>query len=143
MQEFHRLRSTAGAVIVRRSHLDAARVSGSARDLARLLANLGDNSIHYARSEVTIGLFASRPGIVEVVFTDDGPGIPAIDRERIFDRFTRLDDSRSRSAPVFGTGLGLAIAQQIAMRHGGSIRASAREDGASGAVLTVRLPRSD
>jgi signal transduction histidine kinase len=49
---------------------------------------------------------------------DDGPGVPSVDRERIFDRFTRLDDARTRGG---GTGLGLAIAREIAERHGGTI----------------------
>ena len=52
--------------------------------------------------------------------TDDGPGIPAADRDRVFDRFTRLDDARARDAG--GAGLGLAIVRELVRRHGGTVR---------------------
>jgi signal transduction histidine kinase len=65
---------------------------------------------------------------------DDGPGIPEEDRERVFDRFVRLDDGRTRDAG--GSGLGLAIVAEIAHAHGGTVTAD-------GSVLTVRLPRAD
>ncbi|MGI5322353.1 sensor histidine kinase [Actinomadura nitritigenes] len=71
--------------------------------------------------------------IVEV--RDDGPGIPDADRDRVFERFTRLDAARSRSEG--GSGLGLALARQIAAVHGGTLRAA---DGALGARLVLRLP---
>jgi signal transduction histidine kinase len=73
----------------------------------------------------------------DVVLTvdDDGPGIPSDQRERIFDRFARLDEARTRSGG--GTGLGLAIARQIAVDHGGALTA---EDGATGARFVLRLP---
>ena len=54
-----------------------------------------------------------------VTVTDDGPGIPAADRERVFDRFTRLDDARGRDSG--GTGLGLAIVRELVAAHGGSV----------------------
>ena len=69
---------------------------------------------------------------------DDGPGIPAEDRERVFERFTRLDDARARDAG--GTGLGLAIVRQIVDRHGGRIEVDDAPGG--GAIVTVKLPLS-
>ena len=70
--------------------------------------------------------------------TDDGPGIPPADRERVFDRFTRLDDARARDAG--GSGLGLAIVRELLRRSGGTITLT---DGspAGGLRAEVRLPR--
>ena len=72
----------------------------------------------------------------EIVVFNDGPPIGPADRERIFDRFVRLDDSRSRSGG--GTGLGLPIARDIVAAHGGTIVV---DDLAEGAELRIRLPR--
>ncbi|XVQ87829.1 ATP-binding protein [Microbispora siamensis] len=69
---------------------------------------------------------------------DDGPGIPPEDREAVFDRFTRLDDARTRDAG--GSGLGLAIVREIAARHGGTVVIGDSPGG--GACFTVRLPIS-
>jgi signal transduction histidine kinase len=69
--------------------------------------------------------------------TDDGPGIPDNERERIFDRFVRLDESRQRGSG--GTGLGLSIAREIATAHGGSVVAASARLGAS-FVVTLPLP---
>lgn len=139
LNEAHRLQRRSGDVAVHLGHLDAARIPGSARDLARLVANLGDNALHYAQTEVRVELF-STPGALAIVVTDDGPGIAVEDRERVFDRFTQLEDARSRAVPVPGAGLGLAIAQQIAARHGGTITVGERGDAISGTVMTVTLP---
>jgi len=69
-----------------------------------------------------------------VTVADDGPGIPVEERERVFERFTRLDDARSADG---GAGLGLAIAREIAERHGGSL---ALTGSGSGARFVLRLP---
>ncbi|EME50460.1 sensor histidine kinase [Amycolatopsis decaplanina] len=109
-------------------------VSGEPVQLERLLRNLLDNAVRHARSSVTVRLRREAgEAILEV--SDDGPGIPPADRERVFDRFARLDDARARDAG--GTGLGLTLARDIVVRHGGSLRA---EDGAPGARLVARLP---
>ncbi len=78
-----------------------------------------------------------RGAAAELTVNDDGPGIPTADAERIFERFTRLDDARS--AGDGGAGLGLAIARDIAERHGGSL--TLESPAAGGARFVLRLPR--
>jgi len=73
---------------------------------------------------------------VRLTVDDDGPGIPPDARERVFERFTRLDDGRSRHDG--GTGLGLAVVRTIVTRHHGAVRADTSPLG--GARLTVTLP---
>jgi signal transduction histidine kinase len=92
-------------------------VRGDAGQLARAVANLLDNAVRHARSAVTVTL-AEAGGEAVLSVADDGPGIPAADRDRVFERFTRLDSARSADG---GAGLGLAIARDIAERHGGGL----------------------
>ncbi|OEJ36001.1 hypothetical protein BGK67_27680 [Streptomyces subrutilus] len=113
-------------------------VRGSELWLARVVTNLLDNAQRFAvrRVDLTLGVCGGpggRTAVLEV--TDDGPGIPPGDRERVFERFTRLDDARSRDHG--GAGLGLAIARDLAAHHGGTLTA---EDSPRGARLVVRLP---
>ncbi|GAA0939129.1 sensor histidine kinase [Actinocorallia libanotica] len=110
------------------------RVHGARAQLSRLFANLLDNAHRYGGGEIR--LVARRAGEdALVVVADQGPGIPDADKERIFNRFTRLDTARSREAG--GTGLGLAIAREVAQAHGGSV---GMEDSLHGARFVVRLP---
>jgi signal transduction histidine kinase len=111
-----------------------ARIQGDPAQLARALRNLGDNASRHAEGHVDLGL-QIRGANVAVVVEDDGPGIPAADHERVFERFVRLDESRARASG--GTGLGLAIAREIASAHGGSL---AVEAGARGARFVLVLP---
>ncbi|OEJ60876.1 two-component sensor histidine kinase [Streptomyces agglomeratus] len=113
----------------------AFEVAGSRGQLARVLGNLLDNAQRHARSSVVIRLRAEG-GAVMVEVADDGPGVPVGERERIFERFVRLDDARARDDG--GAGLGLAIARDVATRHGGSL--SVREGERGGALFTLRLP---
>jgi signal transduction histidine kinase len=92
-------------------------VRGDAGQLARAVTNLLDNAVRHARSAVAVTL-AEDAGRAVLVVADDGPGIPAADRDRVFERFTRLDSARSADG---GAGLGLAIARDIAERHGGGL----------------------
>jgi signal transduction histidine kinase len=92
---------------------------GAEEELTRALSNLVDNAARYATSAVQITL-SSYDGTVSVIVDDDGPGIPADDRERVFERFTRLDDSRARHKG--GSGLGLAVVRSVVTRHHGRIR---------------------
>ncbi|MFF7294504.1 ATP-binding protein [Streptomyces sp. NPDC008265] len=119
--------------------LDAPAPVPAAGDPARLeraLANLVDNAVRHARTEVLVRA-AGADGWVLLEVTDDGPGIPEADRERVFERFVRLDADRGRAAG--GTGLGLAIAREIARAHGGDVRALPAPAG--GARLVLRVPR--
>ena len=78
---------------------------------------------------------ASDAGMAKIDIVDDGPGVPAADRLRVFDRFVRLDDSRTRT--VGGTGLGLAIVRQIARAHHGDV---AFLDAPNGSTVRLCLP---
>lgn len=110
------------------------RVLGDRHHLARALRNLTDNAARHARHRVELRLHLnSTTAIVEVL--DDGPGIPGADRDRIFERFVRLDQSRARDSG--GTGLGLSIARQIARAHRGDL---VLNDGESGAHFTMTIP---
>ncbi|MEU6035589.1 HAMP domain-containing sensor histidine kinase [Actinomadura sp. NPDC047616] len=110
------------------------RVEGNRLQLARLLVNLLTNADRYASGHVEVVVRAEgEEAVVEVC--DDGPGIPSADRERVFQRFTRLDTARSRAAG--GTGLGLTIARDIAVAHGGRLYVA---DSLRGARLMLRLP---
>lgn len=110
-------------------------VRGHAGRLERVLRNLVDNAERHAKSRVTITLTASGGESVLTV-QDDGPGIPAEERERVFDRFVRLDADRAREDDG-GAGLGLAIASEVAHSHAGTLRVA---DSTSGARLELRLP---
>jgi hypothetical protein len=81
---------------VGRGDPDAA-VVASAEELRRAITNLVDNAVRHARTRVELAAVVS-DGRVVLTVTDDGPGIPPADRERVFDRFTRLDDARDRDA---------------------------------------------
>ena len=92
--------------------------SANSEELHRALANLVDNAVRHAGSSVTLAVRADG-GRAVLTVVDDGPGIPAGERERVFERFTRLDDARDRDAG--GTGLGLAIVRELLRRSDGSI----------------------
>ncbi len=110
-----------------------ASVTGDPEALRRVLVNLVDNAVRHASTEVSVCVEAGR---LEVV--DDGPGISAADRERVFDRFFRGDASRSRESG--GTGLGLAIVRDLVRAHGGIVTLGDRGDGRPGLAAVVRLP---
>ncbi|WP_245699581.1 sensor histidine kinase [Streptomyces roseifaciens] len=110
-------------------------VSGNASQLTRVLGNLLDNAQRHAASCVSVTLSREDDAVVLTV-GDDGAGVPPAERERIFERFVRLDDARSRDEG--GAGLGLAIVRDVVQRHGGRI--SVRRAPESGALFEVRLP---
>lgn len=138
LAEVHRLRETGGKTITLAA-LDAARVTGSHRDLARAIRNLTDNARDHAHSEVRLALSVNNK-VAEITTIDDGDGIAETDRDRLFERFTRLDESRARTLTGGGFGLGLAIARQIALAHGGTLTAHDRADGLPGAEFLLRIP---
>ncbi|MFF4914746.1 ATP-binding protein [Streptomyces tendae] len=110
-------------------------VAGSRGQLGRVLANLLDNAQRHARSSVEVTVRRDGDAVVAAV-ADDGDGVPAADRERIFERFVRLDAARSRDDG--GAGLGLAIARDVAVRHGGTL--TVHDAPAGGALFELRLP---
>jgi len=108
--------------------------------LREAITNVIDNAIKYSPMAATIALSVRTDGLNAVIdVTDQGPGIPAEHRERIFDRFFRLDTARSRDAG--GTGLGLAIAKWAVEINHGSIRVDAAATG--GSVFRISLPRGN
>ncbi|WP_171165414.1 cell wall metabolism sensor histidine kinase WalK [Streptomyces sp. I05A-00742] len=114
---------------------DPAVVRGSAVQLERLIRNLLDNACRHARTGVGITVRPDPSGTVLVEVTDDGPGVPAAEREYVFKRFGRLEDARARSSG--GSGLGLAISREIAHLHGGTLHFA---DAVRGARAVGRLP---
>ena len=111
-------------------------VTGDPAQLERLLRNLLDNATRYGSTRAEVSVRTVGAEVVLSVY-DDGPGIPVQDRERVFERFTRLDYARSRKTG--GSGLGLAIAREIAQRH----HATLTIDGSpSGTRFVARLPRA-
>ncbi|MFG2085647.1 sensor histidine kinase [Spirillospora sp. NPDC048824] len=117
----------------------AVTVQGGRSELARLLTNLIDNAVRHASREVTVILRPESPTTAVVEVIDDGTGIAPEDRERVFERFTRLAEGQHRDAG--GTGLGLAISRDIAEAHRGSLILTDRVDGVPGARFVLRLPR--
>ncbi len=117
----HELRSVneRGRVRIDSNGVSAAHVTGDADQLRRAVKNLLDNAERHAAGTVTVTL-AEQDGEARLTVRDDGEGIARDDRIHVFERFTRLDEARSRDAG--GSGLGLAITRDIIERHGGSIR---------------------
>jgi two-component system phosphate regulon sensor histidine kinase PhoR len=133
--------AAARPVIIRRDIApDAAAVNGDPAKLHDALRNLLENAINYSPEGGTIALASRRgDGHVVITVTDDGPGIPASDLRRVFERFYRVDKARSRGTrDPGGTGLGLAIVRHLIELHGGKV--SAHNAAAGGAVMTVELP---
>ncbi|MHB1487982.1 MAG: sensor histidine kinase [Acidimicrobiales bacterium] len=133
MAEGRRLRM-AGRVAVDLKGVSGARVIGDLDQLSGMVRNLVDNAQRHAASRVVLELNRSDRDVALVV-ADDGAGIPLSERQRVFERFHRLDEARSRDAG--GSGLGLAIVREIAEAHGGSVDVT---DSEVGARLEVRLP---
>jgi len=110
------------------------RTLAPAADVNRALTNLVDNAVRHARSLVVLDATAVGHE-VEVTVTDDGHGIPIEDRDRVFDRFLRLDEARDRDSG--GSGLGLPITRALLRRNGGDVRL---EDAGPGVRAVVCLP---
>jgi signal transduction histidine kinase len=106
-------------------------VSGQPDELRRALANLVDNAVRHASTRVEVRAYEDGPAVA-VSVSDDGSGIPAAERERVFERFTRLEPGR-------GLGLGLYIARQLARAQGGDLLLTDARH-AAGARFELRLP---
>ena len=114
------------------TNVSAGRVHGRHDELTRMVSHLLDNAARHATSSVKVSLRSS-PRVVELAVEDDGPGVDPADRDRIFERFARLDDARTRDEG--GAGLGLAVVRSIAERSGGSVTVD--RSSAGGARFTV------
>ena len=110
-------------------------IPGADHELARMVSNLVDNAARHAATAVQLGL-TTHDDEVRLTVDDDGPGIPSADRERVFERFVRLDTSRTRDHG--GSGLGLAVVRSIVTHHRGHVRVEDSPTG--GARFIVELP---
>jgi two-component system sensor histidine kinase SenX3 len=112
-------------------------VLGDRRQLVSAVANLCDNAVKYSDEGGQVVLSTRTDGrFVEIDVADRGIGIPALDLERVFERFYRVDRARSRDTG--GTGLGLAIVRHVVQNHEGSVTVASREG--EGSTFTLRLP---
>ncbi len=133
--EARRARETS-SLLVDTSAVSAGRVSADGAALRRVVRNLTDNAIRHARTRIAFALRES-DGSVVLAVEDDGQGVPAEDRERVLERFVRLDHARARDEG--GAGLGLAIVSELVRAHGGSVVVGT--GGLGGARVEVTLPR--
>lgn len=117
-----------------------AEVWGDEGLLATAVSNLVVNAIQHSPDGARVGVGVTRrDGSVEIAVTDQGVGIPEAERERVFERFYRVDAARSRATG--GTGLGLAIVKHIVQNHGGDVRVWSQPG--HGSTFTIRLPEAD
>jgi signal transduction histidine kinase len=122
--EIRRLRAASRVRV--RARIQPARAVGDPDRLAQVLRNVVDNARLHSRGQVAITLTAE-DGLARILIDNDGPVIPEADRQRIFERFVRLDDDRSRDSG--GSGLGLAISSAIMAAHDGRISATETDQG--------------
>jgi signal transduction histidine kinase len=132
-QEIRRLRAFPALRIV--PHIEAVRIAGDRVRLGQAVTNLADNAARYALSTVRLSL-STIGAEASIVIEDDGPGVPAAQRDRVFERFVRLDASRGRSSG--GSGLGLSIVREVVLAHGGTVGIS--DAVPSGCRVEIRLP---
>ncbi|MEU7648776.1 sensor histidine kinase [Streptomyces huasconensis] len=121
----------------------ALQIWGNRGQLAAALGNLVENAVNYSPARTRVGIAARRVtaqggDMIEVAVTDQGIGISDKDKERIFERFYRVDPARSRATG--GTGLGLAIVKHVAASHGGEVTVWSSEG--QGSTFTLRLPEA-
>ncbi|WP_349902291.1 sensor histidine kinase [Parafrigoribacterium humi] len=116
-----------------------AQVYGDEPLLVVAVHNLIANAVQYSPKHSRVGIgVSSVDGIVEIAVTDQGPGIPEDETERVFERFYRVDPARSRHSG--GSGLGLSIVKHVVQNHGGEVRVWSQAG--SGSTFTIRLPET-
>ena len=132
--EAARARREAGRTI--HTDIRPARLTGDSAAISRMIRNLVDNAVRHANSLVAIEV-SGQNGTTNLSVSDDGPGIAAAERTRVFERFVRLDSDRSRNGG--GAGLGLAIVAEVVTAHGGTVTIDDRPGG--GTKMIVALPQ--
>jgi two-component system sensor histidine kinase SenX3 len=138
--EAHAIQADSAGVTVTRGGARGLYVRGDAQILSEALGNLISNAIVYSPSGSSVGVGVKAVDrIVEIAVTDRGLGIPEGEQERVFERFYRADQARSRRTG--GTGLGLSIVKHAVQRHGGEVRLWSRPG--RGSTFTIRLPLID
>jgi two-component system sensor histidine kinase SenX3 len=116
-----------------------AEVFGDETMLVTAVHNLIANAVQYSPDGSRVGIGVSqRDGVVEIAVTDQGVGIPEAERDRVFERFFRVDSARSRNTG--GTGLGLSIVKHVIQNHGGDVRVWSEQG--HGSTFTIRLPEA-
>ncbi|MGP3534819.1 sensor histidine kinase [Microbacterium sp. RD1] len=135
--ESHAMQADSASVTIVRGGTRGLYVRGDAQVLTEAVGNLLANAVAYSAAGSSVGVgVKDAGGIVEIAVTDRGIGIPEGDQQRIFERFYRTDQARSRSTG--GTGLGLSIVKHAVQRHGGEVRLWSRPG--RGSTFTIRLP---
>ena len=136
----HAIQSDSAGVPVVRGGTRGLHVRGDAQVLGEAVGNLIANAIAYSPRGSNVGVGVKlEGGVVEIAVTDRGIGIAEGDQERVFERFYRADQARSRRTG--GSGLGLAIVKHAVQRHGGEVRLWSRPG--RGSTFTIRLPQAD
>jgi two-component system, OmpR family, sensor histidine kinase SenX3 len=136
-----RLTAEARGINVVSGTVRGLKVMGDARQLVTALGNLVDNAVRYGPEGSRVAVSVTETGgpggrVAEISVTDEGPGIAQAERDRIFERFYRVDSARSRDTG--GTGLGLSIVKHVAAGHGGEATVWSSEG--TGSTFTLRLP---
>ncbi|MEO8475845.1 MAG: HAMP domain-containing sensor histidine kinase [Actinomycetota bacterium] len=134
LAEAARLRS-ASSLRIDTTGVAAARVAGRASELTRVVRNLADNAGRHARATIAFSLSDEGRHVVLIV-DDDGPGVAPDARDRVFERFVRLDEARAQDDG--GSGLGLAIVRDVTIAHGGTVELTEAPSG--GARVHIVLP---
>jgi two-component system phosphate regulon sensor histidine kinase PhoR len=135
-----RLKSEAQPAEIAAEVAEDLRAFGDPDGVAQMLLNLVENALKYGRPGGKVSIAAKKDGaMVALSVADDGPGIESRHHARIFERFYRIDEGRSRERG--GTGLGLAIVKHLAESMGGSV--SLKSELGRGSCFTVRLPAED
>jgi two-component system sensor histidine kinase SenX3 len=133
-----RLAADNAGIAIRVSCPDQLIVTGSESQLTTAVANLVDNAVAYSQTGTSVSVSARGVDqFVEIAVSDQGVGIAEADQARVFERFYRVDQARSRATG--GTGLGLAIVKHISTNHGGTVSLWSAEG--AGSTFTIRLPR--
>ncbi len=137
--EMNRVIAEGNNIELARGRRSRAFVMGDEGLLVMAVNNLVTNAVSYSASGSRVGIgVKSNAGVVEIVVTDQGVGIPEEDQDRVFERFFRVDGARARNTG--GTGLGLSIVKHAVQNHGGEIRVWSQPG--LGSTFTIRLPEA-